>query len=448
MKKLSLILTVITIGIVAVAFSQTNSQVNTREEVKQYFDKNIFPALEKQQELYIKKLTDSEKEELNTLKETINQRRNNSSTRHTSGNNTMKKPVRSEMQGKIKKITDAHPKLNDSYKKFIDNNMQTWVTDIKAIHDKNNIEPMRNKNNKTGLDIFFERVSNPDWLLLWDPLNPRIAQSMAVRQTKDIKNNRRASVDRKRNPELRADIKAFVGEIIIPVIAAERTAFDKLLNDDEKKIVETTRQKIQVRKVMFKSWYESEDFAPGQRAKDPNFDGMRTDMQNSMAEVRDIAIAHSSEIREYTNKIRSHADEWKKEIRSIAETNTRDSEQILRMVKQHVRKLNTPIAFLLFNPNKDMESDFFELEEEIKVIVYPNPIIHSATIAVIGAAGKNIQVTLYTKEGETLNKLYSGLNNDQRLEIALNSTELNNDVYIIKVVADDIEISRKIVVRQ
>ncbi len=446
MKRLSLILTVIAISIVAVAFSQTKLHDNTREEVKQYFDKNVFPVLEKQQELYIKKLTDSEKEELNTLKETIAQRRTDFTSKRTSGNNTMKRPVRSEMQSEIKKITDAHPKQNESYKKFIDNNMQTWVADIKAIHDKNNIEPMRNKNNQTGLDVFFERASNPDWLLLWNPLNPRIAQSMAVRQTKDIKYNRRASADKKRNPELRAEIKAFAGENIIPTIAEERTAFDKVLSDDEKKIIEIARQKIEVRKVMFKSWYESADFVPGQRAKDPNFDGIRTDMQNSMAEVRDIAIAHSSEIREYTNRIRSHADEWEKEISSITETTTRDSEHVLRMVKQHVRKLNTPIAFLLFDPDKAEEVDFFEINNELKVIVYPNPVAHSATIAVIGAAGKNVHVTLYTKEGETLNKLYSGLNNDQRLEIALNPTELNNDVYIIKVVIDDIEISRKVVV--
>ena len=446
MKKLSLILTIISIGIAAIAFSQTNSHDITREEVKQYFDKNIFPVLEKQQELYIKKLTDSEKEKLNTLKKTIGQRRNNLTTKHKSGNNTMKRPVRSEMQDEIKKITNAHPKQNDSYKKFIDNNMQTWIADINAIHDKKNIEPIRNKKNQTGLDMFFERASNPDWLLLWNPLNPRTTKSMAVGQTKDIKNNRRAAVDRKRNPELRAEVKAFAGKNIIPVIAEERTAFDKLLNDNEKKVIKTARQKIEVRKVMFKNWYESEDFVPGQRAKDPNFDGMRTDIQNSMAEVRDIAIAHSSEIREYINKIRSHTDKWEKEISSITETNTRDSERVLRMVKQHARKLNTPIAFLLFDPDKVEGVDIFEMNNELKVIVYPNPVVHSATIAVIGAAGKNVHVTLYTKEGETLNNLYSGLNNDQRLEIAINSTELNNDVYIIKVVTDDIEISRKVVV--
>jgi len=47
MKKLSLLFTLAAIGFITVAFSQNDSYQNAREEVKQYFDSNIFPALEK-----------------------------------------------------------------------------------------------------------------------------------------------------------------------------------------------------------------------------------------------------------------------------------------------------------------------------------------------------------------------------------------------------------------
>ena len=164
MKRLSVILSVIAIGIAAIAFSQTEAHNNTREEVKQYFDKNVFPELEKQQELYLKKLTDSEKTELSTLKEIISERRVNYTGKHPnsyyrSGANTIERPVRSEMQSDIKNITNAHPKQNDSYKIFVENNKQKWIADITAIHDKNNIVPMRNNNNRTGIQLFFERAS-------------------------------------------------------------------------------------------------------------------------------------------------------------------------------------------------------------------------------------------------------------------------------------------------
>jgi hypothetical protein len=457
MKKLSLLFTLAAIGFITVAFSQNDSYQNAREEVKQYFDSNIFPALEKQQIIYIDKLSDAEKVELRILNEKTNNgskkvsRQSGNYNRRSDSNKenaNIKKTMRYDMQNDIKEITNAHPKLNDSYSKFIKKNMQAWIIDIKAIHDKNNIEQMRNKDDHTGIDMFFERASNPDWLLLWDPLNPRISQSRAMRQQDGNNNIKRGSVKRNRNPQLRDEIKMFAVENIIPVIAEERKAFDKVLSNNDREAISTARQKIQVRKLMFKNWYESDDFVAGKRAKDSNFDGMRTDMQNSMTKVREIAIAHGSEIKEYTNRIKSHVTEWEKELIIIAENNNQNADDVMRMTRQHMRKSNTPIAFLLFNPDKATEADFFKMEEEIKVIVYPNPVVHSATIAIIGAGEKNILVTLFSKEGETINTLFNGMNTEQRLEVALNSTELNNNVYIIKVETDGAEIARKIVVKK
>ena len=455
MKRLTVLITVMAIGVVFVAFSQTESHKKTREEVKQYIDKNVFPLMEKQQAKYISNLSDSEKAELNSLKEKIAERRNEFAGKgqnnkgKTETNQNIRQPKHSmmlEMNNDIKKITDAHPKLNESYKDFIENNKQKWIDDIEAIHEKNEVEQMRNKNDNTGIDVFFTRASNPDWLLLWDPTNPRMVDNMTMRTNNDFKSDRRGSGER--NPQLRAEIKSFAVENIVPVIAGERTAFDKALSDSEKKSIETARQKIQVRKIMFKNWYESEDFVAGQRAKDPNFDGIREDMQKSMAEVREIAIAHSTEIKEHTNKIRSHTDEWVKEITTIAENNNQDPEHVLRMIRQQIRKSNTPIAFLLFNPDKTDQTDLFNVVDDVKVIVYPNPVVHSATIAILGAANKNVQVTLFTKGGETLRTLYSGLNKEYRLEVALNTSELSNDIYLVKVVTENMEITRKVVVKR
>lgn len=457
MKRLSLILTLALISLSTIMFSQTDLRQNAREEVKQYFDDNIFPALEKQQIEYTTKLSKAEKAELDILKEKVNVRSKNTSRdranyNRRSGSNkpnaNMKKPARQDMQNEIKKITDAHPKLNESYREFIETSKQTWIDDINSIHEKYNIEPMHNKEGNAGIDVFFERASNPDWLLLWDPLNPRFTKSMAMRHTDYKKTNMRRPNDRKRNPKLRDEIKAFAVENIIPVIAEERKAFDKVLSDSEKEVIETTRQKIEVRKVMFKNWYESEDFVAGKRAKDPSFDSMRTDMQKSMTELRDIAIEHNTEITEYINKIKSHAAEWEKELITIAENNNQNTDDVIKMVRKRMRKSNMPIAFLLFNPEKATETDFFEMEEDFRVIVYPNPVVHSATIAIIGAQEKNIQVTVFSKEGENITKLYNGFNNEKRLEVALNSTELNEGIYIVKVVTDDVEIARKIVVKK
>lgn len=439
MKRLTLMIAAVAMSATFTAFSQNGSRENTREEVRQYMDKNVFPLMEKQQAKYLKKLSDAEKAELGTLKEKIADR----------DFKQPKGPFIPDLLNDIKKITDAHPQLNASYKEFIDKNKQTWIADIKAIHEKNDVKQMRNKNGNMGIDVFFTRASNPGWLLLFDPSNPRLAHAMAMRSNNNFKYKSKAQGKKPRNPKLKAEIEAYALENIVPVIAEERSDFDKLLNDSEKKTIGIARLKIQDRKTMFKNWYASNDFVPGNRAKNPNLDSMRTDMQNSMIGIREIALAHNAEIRESTNRIKSHADEWEKGITAIAENNDQDPEYVLRMMMKQMRKSSTPFSFLLFDPDKIGETDFFDIdkENEARVIVYPNPVVQNAIIAVINAAGKNVQVTLFTKDGKKLNTLYDGPNENQRLEVTFNTSDLDNNIYLIKVLTGDSEIARKIVVK-
>jgi len=425
MKRLITVITIIAISATA-AFSQNSAQQKTMEEVKQYIDENVFPLIEKQQTKYYNALSDSEKTELSNIKE-----------------------QNSHPKNELVKITDVHPKLNASYKKVIDKNKAIWIADIKAIHENNDTQPMHSKDGNIGIEMFFTRMSNSEWLLLWDSENPRKAHPRGMRTQNNTGNYKPAAGKRNFNPELRAEIKTYTIENVLPVIAQERKDFDKVLSTDEKKIIETARQKVEVRKIMFKSWYESEDFEVGKRAKDPNFDNMRTDMQNSMTEVREIAIAHSDEIREAIAKIKTHSDSWRKDISAISERNNQDPKHTNRMIMQKMHKSQTPISFLLFNTNKVDETDLFDFdkEDDVKVIVYPNPVFENATIAIINAVNENVQITLFTKGGEKVLDLYDDQNKKQRLEVLLNVSDLRDDVYLIKVATGDINITRKIVIK-
>lgn len=254
----------------------------------------------------------------------------------------------------------------------------------------------------------------------------------------------------KMNTELRKQIKAYTLKNVVPVIAKERVEFDKLLSDDEKEIIETARQKIQVRKIMFKNWYDSEDFEPGKRAKDPNFEEMRADMQKSMAEVRDVAIAHNTEIRESLGDIAVNKPKWVNDIETIIEENNEDPERIKRVINKKLHKRQTPVSFLLFNPDKAKDNDVFGFNknDDMKVIVYPNPVFENATIAVINADDKDVEVVLLTKDGKVVNTLYDNKNDKQRLEVMLNVSDLNQDVYLIKVITNDRQITRKIIIKK
>ena len=162
MKRLTFLVTVIAISSVT-AFSQNSSQTKTMEEVKQYIDENIFPLIEKQQTMYYNSLTDAEKAELSDIKERISERRNGSSGKHqmnSRNNNSKNKYNRSERGAvpEITKITDTHPKLNESYKKTISKSTEIWIADITAIHKKNDTQPMYSKDGKMGIEMYFTRM--------------------------------------------------------------------------------------------------------------------------------------------------------------------------------------------------------------------------------------------------------------------------------------------------
>ena len=114
-----------------------------------------------------------------------------------------------------------------------------------------------------------------------------------------------------------------------------------------------------------------------------------------------------------------------------------------------MHKSGSPVSFLLFNPDETQKTALFEINNinEIKVVLYPNPVNHNATIEIIGAKDKNIEISLYSMEGANLNTLYNALNTDQRLELKIDTSELDSEVYIIKVKTGNTEISRKLVVK-
>lgn len=460
MKRITLILTILAVSIVTGAFSQSKMHEKSREEVRQYFENNIFPKIEKEQLEYLKNLSEDEDALLTSVKENIAEQRGNCNGepgkkgRGVNDNKNFNRRggkqgvMRIEVQDDIRKITDLHPKLNSSYSSFIEKNKVKWIADIKAINDKSAVDTRCDTRGNTGIDEFFTTASSPEWLLLWDLSNTRQARNIKNRSQQNTKRINQKNGKNDISPELRAEVRSFTIENIIPVISTERINFDGLLTDNEKAVIEITRQKIQVRKVMFVNWRDSEDFEPGARAKDPNFDGMRTDMRNSMSEVREIAIAHKTEIRESSNKITSHMDEWETGLTKIAENNNQDPQVVLGIINHQMQKSRAPISFLLFNPDEANKTTLFDINQDnqIKVIVYPNPIAQKGVIAIIGANEKDIQVTLFSKDGKNLSTLYSGLNMEERLEIEIDASKLGNDVFLIKVIAGESEIARKFIV--
>ncbi len=447
MKKTSVIIMALFLAVFG--YSQNENRQKTRSEVKEYITESVFPLIEQQQEKYLNELSEDEKSKLAEIKGTIGSRysdggSNNRRDGKRGKGRSRNSPERTEIQNEIKSITDAHPALNDSYTEFIESHKQKWISDIKLIHEKNDVDPVQNRSGEPGYEKFIDRISNPDWLLLFDADNPGMEDLRSMRYRNGIrKGYPGGSII---NSEQRAEMKSYALENIIPVIKEEREDFDKQLTDDERAIIEEARTKIKARKEIFRQCYASEDYIPGQRVKDPKFDNMREDMRNSMEKVRDISISHESEIDEHLLVISDYKEQWRNDLMAITEKYSNTPLETRKAMRKVMRRFNTPVGFVLFNHELD-ENDIYNMNENISVLIYPNPVIKNATIAVLGANGMKTKVSLFSKDGEQLKVLYNKMNNSDRLELEFNANDMSGNVYLVKIIAGESVITRKIIVK-
>jgi len=454
MKQIAILILIAIITIPG--YGQNKDRNRTRSEVKKYIETAILPELIVQQNNYLDRLSESEIKDLREIKSEIAARhevkgqnhQNNKRANHNSGHgrNGSGKDGQSKYRDELSVITSQHQDLNDSYRTFIENNRQQWSEDITKIHENMDIQSRRSKDGNTGMDVFFTRISNPDWLLLWEssdslPYNPR-SRRIHKRGHNYMGTNDRVSS----NPELRSDIRTYISENVIPVITKERLEFNDYLSDDEKETIETARQKIQVRKIMFRNWYESEDFVPGKRAHDPNFDAMREDMQASMKEVKLIADKYAGEIQNSLASINSGSHNWKENIKEIVAGYDMDSEKMKRLKRHNKFIPSTPVKFLLFDPSKENKPD--DITGNIRVVIYPVPITSNAVISVTGAEDHQVVITLFSKEGTELKELYNLKNTEEKFEVDIDTDDLKNGIYIVKVNTENSTITRKIVVEK
>jgi type IX secretion system substrate protein len=456
MKKLLILIMAIFTAVAT--FSQSEMKQKTRNEVKEYISNSVFPLIIQQQKIYLDELSSDEKLKLEEVQNKVDarfndycinnsgkrgNRKNGRGRKGCAGNSTM----RSELRDEIGSITEVHHKLNQSYEDFIESNKQKWIYDIKKIHEKNNINPIENSRGDAGYEVLINRISNPDFLLLLDPEKPGMMNLRSMKSTDERCRNYNGRSRKGINTELRSEIRTYAVENIIPVVADERSSFDIELLEDERTIIENTRAKIRDRRAMFKQWYASEDFVPGKRAKDPKFESLREDMRSSMKKVREIAFNHKSEIDNCLSAINENRSKWKSDIHEISNQFAETPGETKKGMQHMMHKFNTPVGFLLFNPDED-GMDFLGSKDDIRVIVYPNPVVNNATIAVVGAIETELKVTLFSKDGEQMKVLYDGINRNERLEVELNTAELNSNVYIVKVSVNDSIITRKIIVKK
>lgn len=337
---------------------------NNSEEFSKFYDETIKPELEKSQKDFFEVLSKSEKKEIEDLMlqsdEIIAQAKGN-----------MKMEERMEIRDRMMKlreqsgkIAETHPEQSDKYSNSMKENIAKWKTEMPMRNyykDQGNAQGKgnnrkgkgkgkgqgnrggQNMNRQQGGMQMFSQICDPAWLLLWSP-DRKPQMMMHAGQRGMGRQNPMMN-----NPELKAEVQEYTQKNIFPQIAEKRKQFDSKLNDEEKAQITEAMGKIMTRHAMQKANFESEDFEPGARRNDPNFDTFREGMQKSMQEVRKISLTHADEITEIRNSLKPQYDQWRTDLEKIFSKFVDDKFIAEQMLSSSFRQNTSPMAFILLD---------------------------------------------------------------------------------------------------
>ena len=392
-------ITILVVAVLAlnIMWAQQGQQSN-REEFSKFYDETIKPELEKSQNEFFEVLSKSEKKDLKVLAqkadELIAQTTEDMTPEERMGFHDKMMDLREEAG----KIAEAHTEQSEKYRESMTENIEKWKTEMPKRNNSKGQENGQgrgngqrkgngqgqgqgqgngqgqgygngqgngqgrgngqgnrggqNMNGRQGGMQMFSQISDPAWLLLWSP-DRKPQMMMHAGQRVMGRQNQMMS-----NPELKAEVQEYLQKNIFPQIAEKRKQFDSKLNDEEKAQITEAMGKIMTHDAMQKAYFESEDFEPGSRRNDPNFDAFREGMQKSMQEVRKISFSHAGEITEIRNSLKPQYDQWRTDLEKIFSKYDDDKFMAEQMLSSSFKQNTTSMAFLLLDTKNPESWDF------------------------------------------------------------------------------------------
>lgn len=386
MKKI--IVLVITVFAINLSFAQRGQQVD-QGNYSLFFEQTIKPEIEKQQKEFFAVLTKQEKEEVKSLSLKADKIFTLTENNRTPENRSEVRDEMMNLRDKAEIIAKAHPEQSEKYRKSMMENINKWRADMPNRNystNQNNGQGRGNGNgqgnvqgktnnkgqgnvqgrgnnqrqsndmgqaNRGGQNMtgqfggmqMFQQITDPAWLLLWsaDRKPLMLMQQAGARGGMGMRNPIIY------NKELREELKTYAQKNILPQITESRMLFNKKLNAEEKAQLTQAIGMINTRDAMQKSYMESDDFDPGSRRNDPNFEAFRESMQKSMQAVRMISIKHADEITEIKNSLKPQYNQWLVDIEKMFSKYDNDKFTAGEMLSRAFQQNTSPMAFVLFD---------------------------------------------------------------------------------------------------
>jgi len=375
MKKVGIVI----LGILFATMQMVQAQQPQRfAQMHQYLQQTLIPFIEQQQAQFEKVLTPAEKTELQQIKKEMAQFRQQGAQMRQAMQGNFNQAAWDNRQAqfdaivaKARKIVDAHPKAAAAYKSAVEKKLAEIQQQMPgmAAGGPAGRGGMRGGNHQSRLN----RLSDPAVGLVMDlkamqgmmrnhpgrmnkkggrPAGMWGRQGMPGQQFQQggfPGNQKRAIMMAMRNPEVRKEIQAYKEKNVLPFVAKQRAAFDKVLTKKEKKIIANARTQMKTRQEKMMMFRQQ-----GQRPNDSARLALQLALQKDRLAVQEIMLKHYSELQKALAPLKQKMPQWQADIRKIVV-----NQMIDQQMKQHAQQRKTmqkrmqnkeDMMFLLMDP--------------------------------------------------------------------------------------------------
>ena len=322
---------------------------------RNYFQQTVLPFLQQQQAKFEQSLTNSEKAALQKIrKEMADFRKQGAQMREAMQGHfnqqawDARKAQFEAIVAKARKIADAHPAASAAYKKAMENELARWRQRMAGMSGNGRMQGRGQGMMGKSPHGRMEKLSDPAFGLLF---NAEAMQKMLGHHRRgmgkfgakavqwghrpmmgQMKPGRDKGMAREimmalHNPRVRAKIKAYKENHILPVVSKQRKAFDQVLSKKEKKAIASARAGMKAQREKMMQMRKE-----GVRPSDSARLAMQQQIDKDRMAIRGIVLKHYGELQKTLAPIKEKMPQWRKDIRKIV------AEYVVEQQMQHMSK--------------------------------------------------------------------------------------------------------------
>ncbi len=366
MKKFRLLIMMVLLmaGGMGIATAQQGQQ--TTPPMRGYFQQTVLPFVKQQQAQLEQALTASEKAQLQKIREEVKNFRAQGAQMRKAMNGHFNQQVFDSRKAqwnaivaKARQLVQAHPAAAEAYRRAMQTEMAKWKARMQALNGGKPMGRSQNMKGKNG-HPFMERLADPAFGLLMETQNMGKMMMHARKKMQEKSMGRKSAgsggihpqrpfMMAMRNPAVRAKIMEYREKNILPVIRAQREAFDHVLSKKERKILDAARADMKAQREKMMSMRQS-----GNRPGDSARMVMQQQMDKDRIAVRKIMLDHYSALQKAMAPIKEKMPQWRTDIRKIVVEHMVQQQMKQYGRKQgpatHLMKQKGELMFLLMDP--------------------------------------------------------------------------------------------------